>query len=332
MIDELYVNRLSWQLEKFKKVKEGLYNFRCPYCGDSHKHKNKARGYFFTMKNRMVYKCHNCGMGRTLANFLKDQNVVLYNEYQLEKFRAGQTGKGHTVQAITVPDSKPNFEKRKKTVLGLTPINLLNNGHPAKEYLIGRKIPEDQLGRFFYADKFKRWVNTQKHTFDSLQNDRPRIIIPLLRQDGTWFGCQGRSLAPKSTLRYITIIFDDDQLKLFGQDNVNPEETVYVTEGPFDSTFIRQSIAMCGSDVDHRTLPYPDRVWVFDNEPRNRQIIDRIARAIDQGERVVIWPKNIQQKDINDMVLAGHDPSDIIEHNTYSGLEAKLKFTDWKKV
>ena len=322
---------MAWRLEKFKKVKEGLYNFRCPYCGDSQKHKNKARGYFFMMKNRMVYKCHNCGMGRTLANFLKDIDPNTYSEYQLDKFRANSTGKGTTVEKFEIPDSKPHFARDKK-VSGLTPINLLNNGHPAKEYLVGRKIPDDQLGRFFYVEKFKRWVNTQKHTFDSLQNDRPRIIIPLLRSDGTWFGCQGRSLAPKSNLRYITCIFDDDQLKLFGQDYVNPEETVYVTEGPFDSTFIRQSVAMCGSDVDHRSLPYRDRVWIFDNEPRNRQIIDRIERAIEEGERVVIWPKSIQEKDINDMVLAGLDPSDIIKRNTCSGLEAKLKFTDWKKV
>ena len=328
-VDQDYIQRASYRLDKFKKVKNGLYNFRCPYCGDSQKHKNKARGYFFMIKQRMVYKCHNCGIGRTCANFLKEIAPEVYSEYQLEKYRQGRTGKGSTVEEIVLPDSKPRFTNRAQD---LKKISDLNNEHPAKQYLLNRQIPEEQLGRFYYADRFKRWVNSQKHTFDSLQNDRPRIIIPLLRQDGTWFGCQGRSLAPKSTLRYITIIFDDDQLKLFGQDNVNPEETVYVTEGPFDSTFIRQSVAMCGSDVDHRTLPYPDRVWVFDNEPRNRQIIDRIARAIDQGERVVIWPKNIQQKDINDMVLAGLNPSDIIKHNTYSGLEAKLKFTDWKQV
>ena len=329
-MDEMYVTRLSWRLEKFKKVKNGLYNFRCPYCGDSSKHKNKARGYFFEMKNRMVYKCHNCGIGRTLANFLKDVEPAVYDEYQLEKYRNNATGKGTTVKKIEVPDSKPHFAK--KTVSGLTSIKDLNNGHPAKQYLIDRKIPEDQLGRFYYVDKFKRWVNEQKQTFENLQNDRGRIIIPLLREDGTWFGCQGRSLAPKSNLRYITVIFDDDHLKLFGCNVINSEETVYVTEGPFDSTFIRNAVAMCGSDVDHRTLPYSNRVWVFDNEPRNVQIVQRIDAAIRSKESVVIWPKELVHKDINDMVLAGLDPSDIIKRNTYQGLEAKLKFTDWKKV
>ena len=124
----------------------------------------------------------------------------------------------------------------------------------------------------------------------------------------------------------------EDKLKLVGQDNVNPEETVYVTEGPFDSTFITNAVAMCGSDVDHRTLPYKDRVWVFDNEPRNRQIVSRIDAAIGSKEKVVSWPREVKQKDINDMVLAGLNPSDIIKRNTYSGLEAKLKFTDGKQV
>lgn len=320
---------MSWRLEKFKKVKDGLYNFRCPYCGDSSKHKNKARGYFFVMKQRMVFKCHNCGMGRTLANFLKDQDPNTYSEYQLEKYRNNATGKASTVENFVVPSSKPHFTK--KPTSGLVNIKDLNNEHLAKKYLLDRKIPEDKIGLFYYAERFKRWVNTQKQTFDSLQNDRPRIIIPLISADGTWFGIQGRSLAPTSTLRYITIMFED-KLKLFGQDQINPEQTVYVTEGPFDSTFISNAVAMCGSDVDNSTLPYRSRVWVFDNEPRNRQIVDRIERTINTNDPVVIWPKGIRQKDINDMVLAGLDPSAIIKNNTYQGLEAKLKLTDWKKV
>ena len=320
---------MSWRLEKFKKVKDGLYNFRCPYCGDSSKHKNKARGYFFVMKQRMVFKCHNCGMGRTLANFLKDQDPNTYSEYQLEKYRNNATGKASTVENFVVPSSKPHFTK--KPTSGLVNIKDLNNEHPAKKYLLDRKIPEDKIGLFYYAERFKRWVNTQKQTFDSLQNDRPRIIIPLISADGTWFGIQGRSLAPTSTLRYITIMFED-KLKLFGQDQINPEQTVYVTEGPFDSTFISNAVAMCGSDVDNSTLPYRSRVWVFDNEPRNRQIVDRIERTINTNDPVVIWPKGVRQKDINDMALAGLDPSAIIKNNTYQGLEAKLKLTDWKKV
>ncbi|OUV63941.1 MAG: DNA primase [Euryarchaeota archaeon TMED129] len=327
-VDDKYIRLLSTRLEKYKHVKSGLYNFRCPYCGDSQKHKNKARGYFFLKKTEYIFKCHNCGMGRSLSNFLKDNAADLHDEYIMEKYRQGMTGKGRHTPAPEYKGAKPKFANK---VTDLTPISELNTTHPAKKYLLDRRIPEDQLGRFFYVDKFKRWVNTQRQTFDNLQNDRSRIIIPLIDKDGNWFGIQGRSMAATSTLRYITVMFED-KLKLFGQDQVNPEETVYVTEGPFDSTFIKQSVAMCGSDVDHRTLPYPHRVWVFDNEPRNRQIVSRIDAAIGSGESVVIWPKSVKEKDINDMVLAGLDPSAIIKSNTFSGLTAKVQLTDWKKV
>jgi hypothetical protein len=124
----------------------------------------------------------------------------------------------------------------------------------------------------------------------------------------------------------------EDRLKLYGQNNVNSEETVYVCEGPFDSHFITNAVAMCGSDVDHRTLPYRDRVWVFDNEPRNRQIVQRINTTIGSKEKVVIWPTEIKQKDLNDMVLAGLDVQSIVESNTFSGMEAQVKFIQWKRV
>jgi hypothetical protein len=267
-------------------------------------------------------------MGRSVSNFLKDHAVDLHDQFIMEKYKQGMTGKGRHTPSPKYVSATPYFAKK---VTDVTPINELNIGHLARKYLEDRKIPASQLGRFYYVDKFKRWVNTQRQTFDNLQNDRPRIIIPLIGADGVWFGIQGRSLAPTSTLRYITVMFED-RLKLFGQDIINPEETVYVTEGPFDSTFIANSVAMCGSDVDHRSLPYRSRVWVFDNEPRNRQIVQRIKSAIESKEQVVIWPKGISHKDMNDMFMAGLDPSAIIKSNTYHGLEAQIKFTDWKKV
>jgi len=328
-VEDKYIRFLSTRLDKFKNVKHGLYNFRCPYCGDSSKHKNKARGYFFLKKSEFIYKCHNCGVGRSLGNFLKDNASDLYDQFVLEKYRHGATGKGRHTPNPEYKSAKPKFAKK---VSDLTPISELNKGHPAREYLEGRRIPQDTLQSLYYTDRFKRWVNSQKPgQFENLQNDRPRIIIPFIDKDGNWFGIQGRSLAPKSNLRYITVMFDD-RLKLYGQDKVNSEETVYVTEGPFDSHFITNAVAMCGSDVDHRTLPYPDRVWVFDNEPRNQQIVQRINAAIGSKEKVVIWPREIRQKDLNDMVLAGLDVQNIVKSNTYQGMEAQVKFIQWKKV
>ena len=127
-------------------------------------------------------------------------------------------------------------------------------------------------------------------------------------------------------------MLDDDAPKIYGLDNIRRDAPVYITEGPFDSTFIRNAIAMCGADVDISNWGISNPVWIYDNEPRNREIVNRIGRTIDNGNSIVIWPTNIIEKDVNDMVLSGQDVMSVVELNTYSGLEAKIKFNNWKKI
>jgi len=266
-------------------------------------------------------------MGRTFSNFLKDQDTHIHDQYVMEKFKDGRTGKGTTVPNPKFNFTKPKFAKRDTD---LEKISSLNNSHPARVYLEQRGIKD--LDYFYYCPKFKEWTNKQKKTFDTLRQDSPRIIIPFKDKEGNLFGYQGRSLAPKAKLRYVTIMLDEDKPKIFGLDRVNTDEPIYIVEGPFDSTFIKNSVAMAGSDVDIRTFGWSDHIWIYDNEPRNREIVARISKSIDRGDQVVIWPKNIQQKDINDMHLAGHDVQNLVESNIYQGLTATLKFNDWKKV
>jgi transcription elongation factor Elf1 len=325
-IDVKYIGLVSPQLQKFSKKKDSLYNFRCPYCGDSKKHQNKTRGYLFKVKNDFVFKCHNCGVGRTFTNFLKDNCAHLHNQYVMERYREGLTGKNTQTKNPDFNFKKPEFQKR-KTGIDLEKISELNITHPARVYLEERKIKD--LDYFYYCPKFKEWTNSQRQVFPNLKQDGPRIIIPLRDKDGNMFGYQGRSMAPKAKIRYITIMLDDSKTKIFGMDRVDEDKPIYVTEGPFDSMFLSNSIAMCGSDVN---INNKNLVYVFDNEPRNKEIVSKYDKAIDDGERIVIWPQTIVEKDINDMVLAGHDVQSVVESNTYQGLEAKLKFTTWKKV
>lgn len=328
-IDIKYINFISSQLQLFSKKKSDLYNFRCPYCGDSQKYKNKARGYLFKKKNDMVFKCHNCGVGRTFTNFLKDQNSMLHDQYVMERYKEGLTGKGSQTANPDFKFEAPKFYRDRDNKIDLQKISELNITHPAREYLENRKIKN--LETFYYCPKFKEWTNSRVKVFDTLRKDSPRIIIPLKDTEGKLFGYQGRSLSPKAKIRYITIMLDESKPKVFGLDSIKTDEVVYVTEGPFDSTFIRNSIAMCGSDVDLSSFNC-NFVFIFDNEPRNKEIVSKIAKAIEQGYPVVIFPKNIVEKDINDMVMAGHDVQSMVESNTYQGLEAKLKLSEWKKV
>ena len=326
-LDVKYINLISPRLNLFSRKKADLYNFRCPYCGDSQKRRNKARGYLFKIKNNFTYKCHNCGVGRSLANFLKDQDTHLYDQYIMEKFKEGSTGKGTATPSPKFNFTEPKFVTKK---VDLEKISKLNNSHPARVYLEQRGIKD--LDYFYYCPKFKEWTNKQKKTFDTLRQDSPRIIIPFKDKAGNLFGYQGRSLAPKAKLRYITIMLDEEQPKIFGLDRIKDDKPVYIVEGPFDSTFLENSVAMAGSDADVRTLGWSNYIWVFDNEPRNREIVNRISKVIDRGDKVVIWPSKIKEKDINDMHLAGHDVQSLVDCNAYQGLEATLKLNDWKKV
>lgn len=329
-VDVKYARLVGGRLDLFKEKKSNLYNFRCPYCGDSQKQKSKARGYLFSKQNDLIFKCHNCGVGRTLSNFLKDNARDLHDQYVMERYRDGMVGKR---TRVATPDFKKYQSKPKfNTGTNLPTISSLNNGHPARDYLEKRQIPSEAFDRIYYAERFKRYVNSQKQTFENLQNDQPRIVIPLCDFDGKWFGIQGRSLSPHSKLRYITIIFDETKPKLFGLDRLDRNSRTFITEGPFDSLFLRNAIAMCGSDVHLGSWGISNRAWVYDNEPRNPQIVERIAKSIDSGDQVVIFPKDVKQKDLNDMFLAGHDVQSLVESNVYQGLEAKLKFTQWKKV
>ena len=329
-VEDKYIRFLNTRLDKFKHVKSGLYNFRCPYCGDSQKHRNKARGYFFLKKSENIFKCHNCGMGRSLSNFLKDHAPDLHDQFLLEKYRSGATGKGRHTPNPTYKSAKPNFVSKDADLQSIAD---LNRKHAAREYLEKRQIPQEKLSSLYYTERFKTWINSKKPgTFQSLQNDRGRIIIPLIDKEGKWFGVQGRSLLPRSTMRYITIIFDEDKQKVFGLNHVKESEPIYIVEGPIDSLFLDNSVAMVGSDVDPRTYSWSDYIWVYDNEPRNRQIVERISHSIDRGEKVVIWPQQVTEKDINDMIIAGRKPQEIIQNNTYQGIQAKIKLTEWKRV
>lgn len=331
-VDVKYIGLISSKLNKFKQVNKDLYNFRCPYCGDSKRYKNKARGYLYFYKNNYNYKCHNCSKSISFANFLKDTDQTIYDQYVMERYTNGMTGKGSNIKEPEFKFTTPVF--RKKLSIDLPTIEQLNKEHPAKVYVEERKIPKKFHSKLYFCEKFKEWTNTKINKFKTTDPDESRIIIPLFNHN-KFFGYQGRSLETITKVRYVTIILEDHHPKIYGLDEVDMSKPVYITEGVFDSMFLDNSIAMLGSDYDPMFIltHYETKfVVIYDNDRRNKQIVDKLEKAIDMNLHVVIWPSDINEKDINEMFLAGHDVKTMVESNTYYGLEAKLKFTNWKKV
>lgn len=330
-IDSKYVSLISTRLQKFTKRRDNLYTFRCPYCGDSKKNPNKTRGFFYKEKNDLYFKCHNCDRGTTLYNFLKDWDPSLCREYQIERFKNGENGYSNYPKPKVEETNYSLTQFVKHALLsGIDAISDLSSEHYARQYLENRLIPTSFFSNLFYTDDFKDLIDTVEPDNEYLlkKND-PRIVIPFFDKIGEVLAVQGRALKDNK-LRYITIKLKKNAPKIFGLDRLDTSETVYVVEGPFDSLFIPNCIAAAGSDLPE----FKDAVYIYDNQPRNREVVSKISKLIPDN-KVVIWPENIEEKDINDLILSGRTPKEVkelIDSNTFSGLKAKIKFNAWKKI
>lgn len=331
-IDVKFLNMLSNRFLLFKQKQEFLWNFRCPLCGDSQKKLTKARGYVHRKKNDLFYKCHNCGVGLTFSNFLKQIDVNLHSEYVLERYKNGENGHSNYKKPI-FKFQTPTFNKEKKIDIDLPCITELDDNHSCKKYVISRSINPSKYKYLYFAQNFKEWVESLNldNSYELINND-PRLVIPFIDEQGTLIAAQGRSLDKKSKLRYITIKIVENSPKIFGLNTVDRSKKVYVVEGPIDSLFIDNSIAMAGADLSTslKYLSNVDLIFVYDNEKRNKEIIKKMKNNIDQNHKIVIWPDNISQKDINDMILDNIDVMNVLENNTFSGLQAKMKLMMFK--
>lgn len=332
-IERKYINLLSPYLRNFKWKKPTLGNCSCPICGDSETNKFKARFYFMERSNRYHVFCHNCGYSRNFVSFMKEVNPQLHEEYVKETIleKIGE----NVEQKQRVRDTKLPVPAVYGSVSDLICVAALPSSHVAKAYCKSREIPTKQMSRLFYTPEFMGWTNTQIPGKFIFTKDEPRLIIPMLTRDGDLFAFQGRSLDPANKLRYITITLNYDYPKLFGLEQVDLSKKFYVLEGPIDSLFIDNSIAMAGSDVEDNEFIDSNAVFVMDNQPRNRDVIKKYRKLINKGHKIVVWPSNVEQKDVNDMVMSGmtrEQVQKIIDDNTVQGLEALLRVNEWKKI
>jgi len=328
-IDTKYLNIISPYLQQFKKKGDNLWNFRCPYCGDSQKSRTKARGFVFRKKNDLFFKCHNCGVGASLGNLVKTIDSKTYKDYIFERYK-----KGVETRSSPQPEFKFNAPVfRKKGILeGLQSIKNLPDDHPARQIVERRKLPVESLSDLYLCESFFKFTNSIiKGKFPSLDGDHPRLIIPFRDESGEVFAYQGRAFGNEQP-KYITIKIDEEREKIFGLDKVDKSKPILVVEGPLDSLFLDNCIAVAGADFSNIK---GNLTVIYDNEPRNKEINKQIEKTIDQGKSVCLWPDHMKEKDINDMIIAGYskkEVQEIITNNTFSGASAKLRFAEWRRI
>ena len=333
-IDQKYLNLLSPKLERFKRKSDNLYNCRCPICGDSKKNKFKARGYVYDVKNSLAYKCHNCGFSGGIGKLIEQVDPHLHNQYKLERYKEKDNRQSNTATKFVY---KPDFSEYQKDPLSnVKRIKDLEFFHPAVQYIVKRQIPMEIARELCYVDNIQKLEDLFPEYKNRLIGKEERILIPCYTRDKKLIGLTCRGIN-NDRLRYVTIKAIKDHPLVFGLDKVDISKTIYVLEGPIDSMFVDNSISVGGSDFK-RIANFAAKdmfVMVYDNQPRNKELISIMERSIEDGYKIVIWPDNIKEKDINEMILAGKSKDEvfkIINSNACSDLTAKLKFKEWRKI
>lgn len=338
-IDAKYAAILGAQLRNFRQVKPYLWNFSCPVCGDSSSKKTKARGYIFQLKSELVYKCHNCGLSCNFGNLLKRVNASLYDEFVLERYKsnASKYTDHKDVSSLVQTKTTVPLEWEDEVLKPLKRLDKLDKNHPAVQYVRERLIPEKFWNKLYFAPKFKKFVNSVEPKFEEpIQGEHPRMIIPFFNKHGKCFAFQGRAYGDEQP-KYYTIKVGENVEKIYGLDRVDYSKRIYVVEGPIDSLFLPNAIAVSGASFDTPTIRQllTNATIVMDNEPRNKDIVKQLEKYIELGYNVTMYPDTVEEKDINDMILNGRTQEEVlnlINTNTFSGMEAKLRFSEWRKV
>ena len=333
-LDQKYLTLISNRLPLFAKKNDNTYNCRCIICGDSVKKASKARGYFYPSKNRLMYKCHNCDASMQFSTFLKQLDTNLYNEYSFEEYQDGKPFKSNSLPQFEF--QQPQFKTKDERLLDkiLTSLDKLDADHEAVQFCEKRKIPKSKFSQIYFIENIKDIVQLNDKYKESVKGEEPRIVFPFYDDRDQLAAVTCRAIRGEA-LRYITVKVKEEAPLIYGLDSCKKDQDIFVVEGPIDSLFLDNAIAVGGTSLaklTHTSLPKDKLVVIFDNQPRNKEVCKIIKRTIDQEYKVVIWPQNIEDKDINDMVLAGINIKKIVKDNVYSGLEAVLKFTAWKRV
>lgn len=333
-LDQKYLTLISNRLPLFKRKSDHLYNCRCILCGDSTKKRNKARGYFFSFKNELRYKCHNCDASMAFGTFLKTIDGNLHSQYRMEKYTDGQSlNKANTLPELVfeAPKFKTKDEKLIDSILDR--LDTLPDDNEAVQFCKARNIPVKKYNQLYYISNIKNIVQLNSKYKESIKGEEPRLVLPFYDENDQLTGVTCRALRGEA-LRYLTVKVKEDVPYIFGSGDLDKTKPVFVVEGPIDSLFLENSIAVNGTSfnkINSLGITKDKLILVFDNQPRNKEVCSIIEKNINQDYNIVIWPQIIEEKDINEMVLAGKNVNKILKENTFKGLTARAKFIAWKR-
>lgn len=341
-IDRKYLGIVSNQLRNFKWIDSDKAKCSCPICGDSTTDDRKTRGYFITKSDqrgpRVILYCHKCARGYSFEKVLETVAPYLLEEYRMELFK--EKGSSKKKKEDVIPVARAPAIRKTVAKMPAVVVTELSDFHPATIYLLSRQIPQRKMNEFYWTENFAELVNfLAPGKYPKLQKES-RLCLLMKDRESKVFGIIGRTLEEsEDNLRYITIKFDDDALKLYGLHAHRRELPTFLTEGAVDSLFLPNALAMCGSAVSiielKKEIEPANTILCMDNEPRNPAVVRQMTHFAQEGFRVCVWSGvNTKRKDINNMITSGVSNREIlsfISSHTYTSLPAIAAINTWKR-
>jgi hypothetical protein len=290
-------------------------NMRCFCCGDSQKHKQKRRCYFYKRTNSMY--CFNCNetlIGLNIVARLENRPYKeVKTEYYMEKY-----GKDFKPKNTFIPK-----QEREKVDLSIFDTKLPPE---AFTYLQQRKILE---APFLYPDMEFMYDDKSK-----------RLVIP-------WYFNEKPIYYQKRTLTNQSppYLFPKVDKGVFNIDMVDPTfPYIFIIEGAFDAIFVKNGVAIGGktlSDYQRKLLaerwPKHELVYFLDNHRHDDEkkgpapMYKHLLKLTENEAQVkfLLWPEQLTEfKDVNQWIVAGgkniFGSQTWLERNIISSLRVKF--------
>jgi len=297
--DEIALERqVRLILSSLENVTESYdyYNFRCHICGDSQKSKSKKRGYILKNKTPWMYYCHNCYYKKPVIFWMKEFFPSYYKDYFKEVLGRNDNKKKRDLPNIKARRTRKRSTEQDQTKFfvhiksGVTPLFA-----KAIRFCIDRNIPEDVWSKWYVA------------TGEMYRN---RLIIPFYDDKGKIYYYQGRSLYDYMTPKYLSRAGNYNSI--YNYYLVDREKPVTVLEGPIDSIFVENSVAVTGVKIyDDNLKIFKQKRFLIDYDCETFDTKKKTIELLTKGEYVFCWKKfmktyNLPKRskwDINDVLL-----------------------------
>lgn len=332
---------------EFKEISNKDIAVRCPVCGDSQIHRHEKRLHLYEKNNETRVGCFNgdCPVGqRNVWTFLRDFYPDLFIAYKREKFRenlnsfqsftkaAQNTNEAVDVFAGLTQSKKPLQKRNEDETTVPNAIKIVSQDF-SKYFTKLDKVASAMSyvscrGYQYNATDFGSWYHAN---IDLTIGDRKYmlhdyLLIPLYTADLQMYGFYSRSLKDKKFYTYMNPA--NIGYKVWNYFNIDCNKTCYITEGIFDAISLwkfgfKNVIASMGAKISDEVLKtLKDPVFCLDNDKTGKF---NALNAAKDGHKVLIYPKQIRHKDLNEMLLNNIDLHNLIQNNVASGIMAQIK-------